>query len=244
MQKAIDINADLGEGYGFDERIMPLITSCNIACGGHFGDEKSITDALYLAKKNKVKVGAHPSYPDRENFGRKILKTSGQELIDSLLSQLRLMDSLCKKNDVALNHVKLHGALYNVAAIDEEVSRAVLEALLIFDKKMEIYVPYGSVLHHLVKSDFPVKFEAFIDRRYNDDGSLVHRSHQDALITNPETAWLQMFQIYNNSTVTSIQGKEITLQANTFCIHGDHENAVKILEHIHSELKRNKIRLC
>tara|TARA_R110000850_G_scaffold150497_1_gene273175 strand:- start:67435 stop:68169 length:735 start_codon:yes stop_codon:yes gene_type:complete len=244
MQKAIDINADLGEGYCHDDSIMPLISSCNIACGGHYGDENSIIKALHLAKKYKVKVGAHPSYPDREGFGRKTLNISGQELIDSLLSQLRLMDSLCEKNDVVLNHVKLHGALYNVATIDEEVSRAVLEALLIFDKKIEIYVPYHSVLHHLVKGTFPVKFEAFIDRRYNDDGNLVHRSHQNALIRDPKTAWKQLFQIYKNSSVTSVQGKEIVVHAGTFCIHGDQENAVEILEYIHTELKRNKIRLC
>lgn len=244
MQKTIDINADLGEGFGFDDRLMPLITSCNIACGGHYGDEKSMTETLHLAKKYTVKVGAHPSYPDKENFGRKILKTSRHELLDSLLSQLRLMNSLCQKNSIALNHMKLHGALYNVAAIDPDVSRMVLEALQILDKKIEIYVPYDSVFHHQIKTLFPVKLEAFIDRRYNDDGSLVHRSHKDAIINDPEAAWKQLFQIYKNNSVTSIQGKEIAIHAGTFCIHGDHENAVQILEYIHSELKNNKIKLC
>ncbi|MEX2350146.1 MAG: LamB/YcsF family protein, partial [Flavobacteriaceae bacterium] len=122
MQKAIDINADLGEGCGFDNRIMPLISSCNIACGGHFGDEDSITEALQLAKKHKVKVGAHPSYPDRENFGRKILKISKEKLKDSLLTQLRLIQSICDKNEIELNHVILHGALYKFDTIEKEVS--------------------------------------------------------------------------------------------------------------------------
>ncbi len=243
MQKAIDINADLGEGYSFDDRIMPLISSCNIACGGHFGDEKSITEALYLAKKRKVKVGAHPSYPDKEYFGRRILKISREELKASLLTQLRLIQSLCEKNKIELNHIKLHGALYNFAAIDEEVSQAVLNVLKIFDKKIEIYVPYNSALHQSVKDFFPVKFEVFIDRRYNDDGSLVHRSHKDALICEPEEAWKQLFQMYSKGKVTSIHGKEIAVVADTFCIHGDNENAVSILEYIHSKIKRNKIPL-
>lgn len=244
MQKTIDINADLGEGFGFDENIMPLISSCNIACGGHYGDEQSIIRALHLAKKYKVKVGAHPSYPDLENFGRKIMKIPLPELIDSLLSQLRLMQTLCKENNITLHHIKLHGALYNVAAIDEKVADGVLETLQIFDNKIEIYVPYDSVLHHIVKRFFPLKFEAFIDRRYSGDGTLVNRSHKDAIIRDPNSAWEQLFQIYKNSSVASVQGKEIVMRADTFCIHGDNENAVEFLKYIHSKLKNNKIRLC
>ncbi|MEX2350105.1 MAG: LamB/YcsF family protein, partial [Flavobacteriaceae bacterium] len=122
-------------------------------------------------------------------------------------------------------------------------SETVLEVLVFFDTKIEIYLPFNSVLLHMAKEIYPVKFEVFIDRRYGDDGTLVHRNHKEALILDPDKAWKQLFQMYSRNTVTSIHGNEIVIEADTFCIHGDNKNAVYILEHIHSEMSKNNISL-
>ena len=237
MKQIIDINADVGEGAGNDLLIIPLISSCNIACGGHAGDEASMRKTIQLAKKYRTKIGAHPSFPDKDNFGRKRLTITKSELTESIYNQLLSFYAAAETEEATIHHIKLHGALYNYAAKDAPTADAVVEAIVATKVRPILYVPYNSILHRKVENLLPLQFEAFIDRRYNNDGSLVSRSEQKATIHHKETAWQQLKLLVESQKVTTISNTEISIVANTFCIHGDNPKAVEILEHILSQMK-------
>ena len=170
----IDINCDVGEGIASEHLLMPYISSCNIACGGHFGDVNSIDKTIKLAIKNNVKIGAHPSFPDKENFGRKLIQISDEEFTNSIQKQLNLfLDSLSlfgKK----LHHIKPHGALYNAIAIDEKLANLFIDVTRNYLKDAFLYVPYNSVIERIaLKNNINIKYEAFADRNYNNDLTLV-----------------------------------------------------------------------
>lgn len=237
MKKKIDINADVGEGAGNDARIIPLLSSCNIACGGHTGDENSMRKTIQIAKKYNVKIGAHPSFPDKDNFGRKLLTMTKRELTESIFDQLVAFYAIAETEEASVHHIKLHGALYNYAAKDAPTADAVVEAIIATKVRPVLYVPHNSVLHRKAENLVPLQFEAFIDRRYNSDGSLVSRSEQNAIIHTKEAAWQQLKLLLEEQKVITVAETEILIVANTFCIHGDHPNSVAILEFIHSQLK-------
>ena len=241
--RSIDINADLGEGTGLDSLLMPYLSSCNIACGGHFGDEQTMREAVRLAKKHNVKVGAHPSFPDKDNFGRKIMTMTKEELSDAIYYQLLQFLAICETEGVALNHIKLHGALYNYAAKDAPTSDAVVEAIIRLKMRPVMYVLHNSVLHRKAENLLPLKFEAFIDRTYTDDGSLVSRSQPHAVIESTTEAWKQLWQMVSKGMVTSETGNEISIVADTFCIHSDTTNSESILKYLHERLSENKIKV-
>jgi UPF0271 protein len=243
MNRSIDINADLGEGTGLDTAIMPLISSCSIACGGHFGSEETMRTAVRLAKKHGVKIGAHPSFPDKDNFGRKILTITKQELTETVYHQILQFLAVCKMEEVEIHHVKMHGALYNHAAKDAVTADAVVEAICNLEIRPKLYVPHGSVLHRKAENLLPLVYEAFIDRQYKDDGSLVPRTHPEALIIDPAVAWDHFFGMIQNNEVICLSGKAIPIVANTFCIHGDSPNSVNILNYINERLKSVNILL-
>lgn len=243
MKHSIDINADLGEGMGFDEALMPYISSCSIACGGHFGTEETMRQTVLLAMKYKVKIGAHPSFPDKDNFGRKVLTITKHELSESVYFQLLHFFAICETEETTIHHIKLHGALYNYAAIDAATADAVVEAIIATEVRPKLYVPYGSVLHRKAENLLPLEFEAFLDRRYQDDGQLVKRSELNAIIESPEDAWEQLQNMIFNREVMAVSGQTIPMTANTFCIHGDHLNAVSIAKYIHAKLKEHHISL-
>ncbi|MBT8262325.1 MAG: 5-oxoprolinase subunit PxpA [Bacteroidia bacterium] len=243
MKRWIDINADLGEGTGLDEAIMPLISSCSIACGGHFGTEETMRTAVKLAKKYKVKIGAHPSFPDKDNFGRKVLTITKKELTQTVYHQILQFLAVCEMEDAEINHIKLHGALYNYAAKDAATADAVVEAISNLKFRPKLYVPHGSILHRKAENLLPLVYEAFIDRRYEDDGTLVHRGHLKALISDPEEAWEHLIRMIINNEVITLSGKSVSMIANTFCIHGDSPNSVKILEYINTQLESENIYL-
>lgn len=240
---SIDINADLGEGAGQDHVIMPLISSCNIACGGHIGDEESIDKAISLAKYHHVKVGAHPSYPDKQHFGRRAMDISTEELERNLTDQLTFFYKIAKKNKQDVYHIKAHGALYNRIAKDEKTAKTYLSAISKLGIRAKLYVPYDSVIHQLAKSKFECQFEAFIDRAYNDDLSLVGRNQPGALHETPEKAWGQLHEIATQKHVSTISSSKVKIHADTFCIHGDHPNAPRILDYIHQNLSKHKLEL-
>ncbi|MAP54930.1 LamB/YcsF family protein [Altibacter sp.] len=239
----IDINADLGEGSGKDESIMPLISSCSIACGGHYGTETSMRTTVQLAKKYKVAVGAHPSFPDRDHFGRKLLSMTKSELMQSIFDQLIHFYAVCETEEVPVHHIKLHGALYNYAAVDAPTADAVVDAIVTTKIRPKLYVPYRSILAKKAENLLPLVFEAFIDRRYNDDLSLVDRSKQGAIIERPSQAWQQLFEMFTSQTVTSISGTVQPIVAQTYCIHSDHAAAVPILRFIHEKMQQHSIPL-
>ena len=241
MIQTIDINCDLGEGIGNDSQLMPFLSSCNIACGGHFGDEQTIAETVQLAKQYHVKIGAHPSFPDQANFGRKIMEIEDEVLIESIHDQILLVDSISQAHQLPMHHVKLHGALYNLAAINRKTTDLVIKACLKTKLDFKIYAPYGSVLSELGKNYFEIVHEAFIDRAYNDGLSLVSRANDKALITDPAQAWVQLNQIFSHHEVKSITGQISPIQADTFCIHGDTEAAPGILAFIQEKLNQRGI---
>lgn len=236
----MDINADLGEGAGNDENIMPYISSCNIACGGHFGDRKSIRSTIQLAQKHKVKVGAHWSFPDRENFGRKPLDISADELTDSLHEQLKLFLQVCDEEGVKMNHIKAHGALYTHGSNDPNYVDVILKVLSEHSIRPMLYLQENSLLHQKAKSYFPLQLEAFIDRRYVDEKTLLDRNSPQALISDPKEAWEQFELLAFNKQIKDINGKIRKLAADTLCIHGDHSASVDILKYIHKKIKSKK----
>lgn len=239
----IDINSDLGEGAGHDEQLIRLISSCSIACGGHFGDKDTMRTAVRLAKKHGVKVGAHPSFPDKDNFGRKLFTITKEKLTETIFNQLCAFFSICESEEYPIHHVKLHGALYNYAAKDAPTADAVVEAIIATKIRPKLYLQQGSILHRKAENLVPLVFEAFIDRNYNDDLSLVSRSNPNALILRPMDAWRQLYGIIEKGLVTTVDGEEKPITASTFCIHGDRENSVVILKYIHRQMEGRKISL-
>lgn len=237
----IDINADLGEGMGNDAQIMPLISSCNIACGGHAGNTKSILKTLKLAKKHGVKVGAHPSFPDRDNFGRELITITKSELSQSIFEQIMLFQKCCEQAAISMHHVKLHGALYNYAAKDAPTADAVVDSILKTGVRPVLYVPPNSVLAEKAKNLLPIKYEAFIDRAYNNDLSLVSRKVKNAVIENEEKAFSQLVEMALKQNVVAIDGNHVSLKASTFCIHGDNKNVLGILNFIRKEAPKHGI---
>ena len=234
INRKIDINCDLGEGMPNDNALMPYISSCNIACGGHYGTKETISKAIRLAKSHKVKVGAHPSYPDKENFGRKSLNLSSGELIENLTDQISLFLAVCERERIEPNHIKLHGALYNDSSHNEDLANVIEKVCKNLNLNLPFYLPPNSILTKRVKD---VYLEAFIDRGYQSDGSLVARNNPSAVIENPIVAWRQLSSMYFDHTVTSLEGPTILINASTYCLHGDNPNALEIAKGISRELK-------
>lgn len=243
MKHTIDINADLGEGYGFDAEIMPLISSCSIACGGHYGDENSMRTTIQLAKNHNIKVGAHPSFPDRENFGRKVMEIGEEHLIKSLVKQIQDFYKICESENVGVNHIKLHGALYNLASVDDKIAETVIKAFQKAQVKVPVYVPYNTMLFAKAKPYFTLKSECFIDRTYTDEGVLVKRTESGALIESPEKCFEQLIDIVTKEQVKTLSGKYISMKGETFCMHGDNQNAVDILKYIRANSKNYSIEI-
>lgn len=239
--KNVDINCDVGEGINNEKSLMPFISSCNIACNAHAGSVEIIDEVIRLAKVNDVKIGAHPSFPDRENFGRKIIEISNEALEESLKDQIQLLIDRVAKQNAKIHHVKPHGALYNVAAKDKNYATVVLNAIEETITDVFLYAPYTSVIAKLARErNIKVKHEAFIDRAYNNDLSLVSRNLVGALITDKEKVWQQLSSIIKDKEVKTIQEKKIKIEADTFCIHGDNKDAIEVLRFINQMLNAKR----
>lgn len=240
----IDVNCDVGEGIGNESLILPFISSCNIACGGHAGNENIIREVIALANQNNVKVGAHPSFPDKENFGRKIIDISLDDLGVSLIEQILLVKKLAKESNVELHHIKAHGALYNLSAIDEVVANLIVEVVKEVSSESFLYVPYNSKIEKIAKNaGVLVKREVFADRNYNDDLTLVSRNHPEALLRDREAVLNHVRGMASKQKVTTLAGKELDIIADTFCIHGDTENAVDLVAYLHGMLPKFHIKI-
>ncbi|MEP0368134.1 MAG: 5-oxoprolinase subunit PxpA [Cyclobacteriaceae bacterium] len=229
-QKNFELNCDVGEGIGQDHLIMPFLDACSIACGGHAGDEDSMKLTVELALTNNVSIGAHPSFPDKDNFGRAMMKISPDRLTESLYNQVTDLAVICKNAGTNLTHIKTHGALYNLATKDVTTARLILDALKDF-RHIPFLAPDQSIFSLLAKTNsWKVKTEAFADRRYNEDRSLMSRSQEDAVITDPRLAQAQVLSIVKKGWAKSINDTKVNLRAETFCVHGDNPNAVEILK--------------
>jgi UPF0271 protein len=237
---SIDINCDLGEGIGNEEALMPFITSCNIACGGHAGDRDTMIRVIALAAINGVLIGAHPSYPDREHFGRKTLDIPEKDLVKSIRTQIGGLEKILKRSH--LNHIKPHGALYNDIAVNRQLARVFLRAIQEYRDSAYLFVPYGSIIaEEALGNGFRIKYEAFLDRNYNSDLSLVSRSRDNALIEDPKAVLDHLLPIVVRGEVISSTGQVVKLRADTFCIHGDAPATLQILTYLAKALPKHKI---
>lgn len=243
-KKTIDINCDMGEGISNDEMIMPYISSANIACGYHAGDESTMRQTVLLCKKYNVAVGAHPSYPDKPNFGRTDMLLHPGEIYEMIVKQINNLEEIAEDNDVSIHHVKPHGALYNMAARDKALAPFVALAILDTNAK---YILYGLSGSYLIKEGkhLGVKTanEVFADRTYKDDGSLTPRTKPGALIDDADKAVAQVLQMIKEGTVTSITGKKVPIIAETVCIHGDGKHAVEFAKAIYGALVQEGIEI-
>jgi UPF0271 protein len=238
----IDINCDMGEGIGNDEMIMPFISSANIACGYHAGNETMIRQTIELAQKQNVAIGAHPSFFDRENFGRTQVNLSADRIYDLIILQLRLIEKIAKHERAKLHHVKPHGALYNMSAKDPTIANAIANAVKDIDEDINLYGLSGSCsIEEARRLNLRTASEVFADRTYQDDGSLTPRSQPNALIEDTSKSVAQAFQMIKEGTVTSVYGNKISITADTICIHGDGKNAIEFARAIHETLKQHNI---
>jgi UPF0271 protein len=240
--KFIDLNCDLGEGIGNEASIMPFISSANIACGYHAGDEKTMWNTVELCIKNKVAIGAHPSFLDKENFGRIEKQLDEQEIYELVTQQLVIIDEICNDLDTSFIHVKPHGALYNLSAKDKKVAKIIARAVKDFNHELVLFGLSGS---HSVKEAEKLGLktcsEVFADRSYMDDGSLMPRSQAGALIEDSAKAVHQALQMAVKGTVTTATGKNIKLKAETICLHGDGKHATEFAQAINEALKKEGI---
>lgn len=243
----IDINCDMGEGFLNDEAIMPLISSVNIACGYHAGDEDTMRRTIEKAMEYDVAIGAHPSYPDRANFGRTDLldtKLKPKDLPAIIADQVVQLQELCGEFGASLHHVKPHGALYNRAARDASVSTLVCMAIEETFPGLLLYGLSGSGMEEAA-AEYNIHFirEGFADRTYQEDGSLTSRNDPGSMITDPEQCVQQVLQMIHRNTVNTATGKTIELKADTICIHGDGPHALIFAKAIHEALRHHDITL-
>ena len=242
--KTIDINCDMGEGVGNDELIMPYISCANIACGFHAGDEKTMRRTVELCKQYNVAIGAHPSYPDKENFGRTDMLLHPGEIYEVIVKQVNSLEKIAEENDMAVHHIKPHGALYNMAARDRSLAPFVCLAVLDTDARYILYGLSGSYLIKEGKSHgLKTVNEVFADRTYKDDGSLLPRNKPGALIEDTDKAVAQVLEMVKDGKVTSVSGKKIPIVAETVCIHGDGAHAVEFAKAINQALKKEGIEI-
>jgi len=235
----IDINCDLGEGMANDHRIMPYITSCNISCGAHAGDPKIITNTLLDAKKYGVKIGAHPSFPDRENFGRVVMIMNPSALEETLVQQLHSLQELTQQLDLPLHHIKPHGALYNQAVTNHETADVILTVMKRYFPDLILYAPYPSVIASIAEEyNIKVWHEAFADRNYTDHLTLVSRSHPEAVMHEVDEIIDHISLMVEKHQVRTLSGKIMDFKVDTICIHGDNPNAEIIAKSINRNLPR------
>ncbi|MDT0686630.1 5-oxoprolinase subunit PxpA [Autumnicola psychrophila] len=241
--KKIHINCDLGEGGAYDDKLMPFISACNIACGGHAGNLETISRTIDLAIENNVEIGAHPSYPNKENFGRKSMLISEEELEESIINQVQLVQRIAAEKGAEIIHIKPHGALYNDAAKDEKVAKIVLNSLGKINGNYALYAPFNSVISKLARGKIKVNFEAFADRNYNEDFSLVSRSDPQAVLHQKEAVFQHVFYMFSEEKVATLRGAKKSFKADTFCLHSDTKNAVEILHYLQQKLKDKDIQI-
>lgn len=238
----IDLNSDLGESFGAytigaDDDLFPVITSANIACGFHGGDPRSIERAVRRAGELGVGVGAHPGYPDRVGFGRRVVQCSAEEVRTDTLYQVAAVAGICRASGVTLQHVKAHGALSNVAAHDTVTAGAIVAAVRSFDPALIILANPGALLDAAAAAGQPFAVEAFADRTYHADGRLTARTRPDALITDPDAAAARMLALAETGLLPTVDGDDLRVAVRSVCVHSDTPGAVEIMRAVRRALE-------
>ena len=246
----VDLNSDLGESFGrytlgMDDKIIPLITSANVACGYHASDPVVMEKTVSMAREAGIRVGAHPGFPDLMGFGRRNMAVSPAEAKAYVMYQLGALEGFCRAKGVKLQHVKPHGALYNMAAKDYELSRAICEAIYEFDKNLIVLALSGGELARAAKDmGLRTALEVFADRSYEEDGTLVNRRKDGAMITDEDEAIARVVRMVKEKKVIAITGKDIPIQADSVCVHGDGAKALAFVERIRKALTEEGVEIC
>jgi len=239
----MDINCDMGEiprllKNNVYSDLMDHVTSINLACGGHAGDVSMMRKLVRIAKRKNVRIGAHPSYPDRENFGRLELEMDPEELLRSICEQVRSLIRVAEEESVSISHIKPHGALYNQAAKDTHLARVIGNAVDRVAPDLDIMCLSGSLMVKILEDmGLKVVQEAFADRTYERDGGLRDRGSDRALITDPQKAADQARSIIEDKKIITFDGSEISLEAQTLCVHSDTPNAIAIAQEVRLVLR-------
>lgn len=240
----MDINADLGEGFLFDEELMKMISSCNIACGGHAGTENSMRATIRLALKYGVTIGAHPSYPDPDHFGRKEMEIAPDLLKKNIQQQVLTLINIAREEGAVVRYIKPHGALYNKAAVDVKIANLLVDIVKEIEPSVALMGLSGSVIAPIAKKNYIMFLkESFADRRYNDDGTLVDRNNSLAVINDKEQVWKQIKMLLTNNTIRTINKKNIKKEVDSICFHGDTPQAVELLSYVRAQLTIHKMEI-
>jgi 5-oxoprolinase (ATP-hydrolysing) subunit A len=247
--KKIDLNCDMGESYGAwkmgaDAEVMPFISSANIACGFHGGDPATIRKTVRLAVDHGVAIGAHPSLPDLMGFGRRVMRVSPQDMYDLVVYQAGAVEAFCRAAGAKLHHVKCHGALYNMAAMDEGLSEAMVKAVKDLGSEVILYALSQSRNFEIAKkSGIKVAGEVFGDRGYADDGTLAPRDKPGGMIEDAAASAKQVLGMIEEGYVTSLNGKRVPVAADTLCLHGDQPGAVAFARNLRNVFKERNIQV-
>jgi 5-oxoprolinase (ATP-hydrolysing) subunit A len=242
MKLIVDLNADLGEGSGHDDELLALVTSANIACGFHAGDADTMRKSIEAARERNVAVGAHPSLFDRENFGRKEFPVAAGDVFDAVVYQLGIFQAIAEACGVRPNHVKPHGALYNMAARDPDLADAIARAVENVDRQLIFFAPMKSALSRSGEARrLQIAHEVFADRNYCSDGSLVSRTRPDALLHDPVEAAPRVLRMLREGKVRSVDGVDVDVRAETICLHGDNPEAVEFARALRSQLEKDGV---
>ena len=247
MSKSIDLNSDLGEGFGpwpmgDDASMLSIVTSANVACGGHASDPETMFETLTMAKENNVVVGAHPGYNDREGFGRRVIPMSPAEIGRMVTAQIGALVSMAAISGTKVSYVKPHGALGNLAARDKAVAAEIASVVKMIDPELAILAISGTELEHVARSsNIPVYSEIFADRGYLKSGQLVPRGQEGAMIHDPVEASDRLIGFMETGLMPVIDGAPISLDAHSICVHGDSTTAVDMARIIHERLIENGI---
>jgi 5-oxoprolinase (ATP-hydrolysing) subunit A len=242
MKLSVDLNADLGEGSGHDAELFELISSANIATGFHAGDSDTMHAAISAAMHHGVAVGAHPSFFDRENFGRKELKVPNEEVFDAVAYQLGIFQAIASALGVRANHVKPHGALYNMAVRDEKLADAIARGIESVDPKLILFAPDNTELARAGETHgVQIAREIFADRNYLNDGWLVPRTRPDALLRDPKEAAERVLRMLREGKVRSVEGHDVDVRGETICVHGDTPGAVEFARELRTQLEREGV---
>ena len=245
----ININCDLGESSKLhstknDPLLLNIVNSANIACGYHAGDRKTMEKTIEISKINKVSVGAHPSFDDKENFGRKRIKLPPVEISNLIIDQINLLSEIAINKKMKVTHVKPHGALNNMACEDYELAKIISESIIKVSKDLIFLVPAGSQMERAGKKlGMKVASEIFADRNYEDDGSLVSRSKKNAMITDPKIAEKHITKMVQNQALNCYSGKKIPCEIDSVCVHGDGLSAVNTAKQIKKGLIKSGVTL-
>ena len=245
----ININCDLGETSKFcstenDHLLLAIVNSANVACGYHAGDKPTMKKTVEISKKNGVSIGAHPSFNDPENFGRKRLNLQPGEITKLIIDQINILTEIAKKDSMEVTHVKPHGALNNMACENFELASVIAKSIIQADKDLIFLVPTGSEMEKAGKKlKMKVAAEIFADRNYEDDGNLVSRKKPHALITNPDEAKKHVLSMVKNQALNCHSGKQIPCEIDSICIHGDNISALETAKEIKKNLTDNSLTL-